>query len=113
MVIALAAVFGFGVWTHDISQAYLQSAEKLMRDVFIKPSREFELAPNQLLKLLKPLYGLPDSCDYWHTTFAAHIENDLGMVADQSTFFKHVSGKLTGLAGTYVDDRLIAGDEHF
>lgn len=116
MVAALAAVFGFRLWSHDVSQAYLQSADRLMRDVFIKPSREFELNPDQLLQLLKPLYGLPDSGDYWHTTFAQHIEKDLGMtrmVGDLSTFFKYIRGRLAGIAGTYVDDCLMTGNDEF
>jgi hypothetical protein len=35
-----------------------------MRDVYIKPSAEFELNANQVLKFLRPLYGLADSGDY-------------------------------------------------
>lgn len=116
MVIALAAVFEFPIWSHDVSQAYLQSADELMRDVYIKPSQEFELGPYHLLKLLKPLYGLSDSGDYWHVTFAKHIQQDLGMVkmiGDMSAFYKHIRGRLAGLAGTYVDDCIMTGSEEF
>jgi hypothetical protein len=42
----------------------LQSAEPLMRDVYIKPSAELEFSANQVLKLLRPLYGIADSGDY-------------------------------------------------
>ena len=116
VITALAAIMGFRIWSHDISQAYLQSAGTLLREVYLKPSKEFELSANQLLKLLKPLYGLADSGDYWNFTFANHIKNDLHMsntAGDLSLFFKFANGKLSGLMGTYVDDSLLAGTKEF
>ncbi len=116
ILVALAAIFGFRLWSQDVSQAYLQSAEKLMREVYARPTKEFCLPSDQLLRLLKPLYGLPDSGDYWHSTFAKHLRDDLLMsctAGDLSLFFKVVHGKLAGITGAYVDDTLGAGDEDF
>ena len=115
-LIAIAAVFGFSLWSKDVSQAYLQSAEKLMRDVYVRPTKEFNLGADQLLKLLKPLYGLSDSGDYWHVTFANHLQHDLGMIStagDLSLFFKMVNGKLPGVTGAYVDDTIRTGTDEF
>ena len=64
MLVGLASLFGFRLYSTDVTQAYLQSAESLMRDVYIQPSKKFHLGPKHLLKLLKPLYGLADSGDY-------------------------------------------------
>lgn len=50
-----------------------------MRDVYIKPSKEFHLERGQLLQLLKHLYDLSDSGDYWHVTFSKHLRDDLMM----------------------------------
>lgn len=116
IILCLAAIFGFRVWNDDVSQAYLQSASSLIREVYMKPSKEFEIPAGHLLKLLKPLYGLSDSGDYWNVTFKDHIQSDLGMestVSDKSLFFKLVQKKLQGLMGTYVDDSLLAGDDEF
>lgn len=35
---------------------------------FIKPPKELELGPDELIKLLYPLYGLAESVDYWGST---------------------------------------------
>ena len=80
LLLALAAVFEFDIWTSGVRQAYLQSAEPLDRDIFIRsPVQEFELNPSQYLKLLKPLSSLCESGDLWHETLAKHHREDLGM----------------------------------
>lgn len=80
LLTAIAEMFGFRVWSQDVTQAYLQSADKVMRDVYLKPSKEFKLDKNRLLKLLKPLYGLSDDAgDYWDATIMRHLKEDLNM----------------------------------
>lgn len=80
LLLSLAAIFDFDIWTSDVRQAYLQSAEPLARDIFIAhPVPEFELEPSQCLKLLKHLYGLCESGDLWHETLDKHHREDLGM----------------------------------
>ena len=59
--------------------AYYQSTEKLMRDVYIKPTGEFELNQGKFLKWLKPLYGLAGNGDYWGGTIRNNIKQDLNM----------------------------------
>ena len=116
LLTALAAVFGLRIWSQDVTQAYLQSADQLMRDVYIRPAKEFRLNENQLLRLLKPLYGLTDAGDYWDATMTNHLKNDLGMSQtslDISLFFKMIRGKLAGMSGMYVDDGIHAGNDEF
>lgn len=43
VLIAISAVFGFLLWSQAVLHACLQSAETLMRDVYVKPTREFNL----------------------------------------------------------------------
>ena len=116
LLVALAAIHGFRLWTQDVTQAYLQSALKLSRDIYLKAPKEFGLASNELLKLLKPLYGLSDSGDYWHETFKLHLRKDLLMKqtdGDLALWFKGVGKALQGLIGVYVDDQLGCGTKEF
>lgn len=97
-------------------QAYLQSAENLERDIFVKPCREFHLDADTLLKLLNPMYGLSESGDYWGGTFRKHLLNNIGMescVSEPALLFKHLGQELSGMCGTYVDDTLQAGNDGY
>jgi hypothetical protein len=79
LIVALAAMFGFKVWSGDVSQAYLQAVGRLARQVYLRPARELRLRPGAVLKLLRPLYGLADSGDAWANTFFRHVRHDLKM----------------------------------
>jgi hypothetical protein len=37
LLLSLAAILGFKVWSNDVSQAYLQASIPLLRDVYIRP----------------------------------------------------------------------------
>lgn len=111
VLLVFAAIFGFRLYSTDVTQGYLQSAEEIMRDVYIKPTGEFELGPGQLLKLLKPLYGLADGEDYRRKKMFDNLKEELGMqtqTTDGAFFFKLVDDKLSGMGVTYVDDSLQA-----
>lgn len=115
LLLALASIFGFELYSLDVTQAYLQSASQLRRKIFIKPDI-LNMDSDELLQLMKPIYGLTDSGDYWHETFRNHQERDLEMnktIGDSSLFFKRISNRLVGLSGSYVDDILRAGTPSF
>ena len=117
LLVALALVFGFQIWSSDVKLAYLQSTEPLMRRVFIhNPAPEFELDPSECFELLLPLYGLCDAGDLWHQTLRKHLTDELELEptkVDPSLYFSFRLGELVGINGTYVDDLLRAGDNGF
>ena len=118
ILVALAAIFDFTVWSSDVKLAYLQSKEPMNRRVFIRdPALQFGLADGQYLELLKPLYGLSDSGDNWHATLQKHLVNDPGLSpnkVDSSLSFRHDdNGNLIGVHTSYVDDLLRAGTPKF
>lgn len=98
-----------------MTQASLQSASVVRRKMFIKPDI-LDLHPNELLQLMKPVYGLSDSGDHWDETLCDHNFSDLKM--EQSTgehffFFKWTGDHLIGRSDSYVDDILRADHKEF
>jgi hypothetical protein len=101
ILLAMADIFGFDVMAADVVQVYLQSATDLKRYVFVRPEC-IELARGELVKVVMPLYGLPDSGDYWNQTFRDHHRNDLRM--QQTTGdFSLFSNESPGSLSEYVD----------
>ena len=89
LVFALATILGFDIWSLDVKQAYLQSASKLQRQVYTRPE-SIELGPDERLQVLRPLYGLTDSEDYWCETNSRFHVDKLRMqqsTGDFSLFF--------------------------
>ena len=120
ILVSTSAVLGFRIFSHDVNQAYLQSKDKLSREVFVRPrardARYFGVRDDEVLQVLLPLYGLPDAGDYWDVTVLDHVENELGMeplVGDPRLFVKDGSNALQGLLGGCVDDFLMGGDTYF
>lgn len=68
LISSLAATLRMHIFLHDVSQAYLQSAEPLSRTIYLKPKQEdlklFGVSFSEVLELQKSLYGLCDSGDY-------------------------------------------------
>lgn len=68
MVLSSATYHGFCIFSHVVTQAYLQSMEKLTRDLYIrvkKSSRSgFGIKHDDILEREKPLYRLCDAGNY-------------------------------------------------
>lgn len=116
LLISIATIFGFEIWSEDMTQAYLQGAVRILRKNYIRGKPELRLEGNELLEVLRPLYGLADAGDYWHATFLRHLKKHLGMTttaSDLSLHFKRVQSTLHGLIATHVDDTLGVGRKSF
>lgn len=88
----------------------MQSKSELLRKVFIRP-KELDLAPNELVKVLRPVYGLADAGEYWSETLSSHLREHFQFrqsVTDLSLWLRTTADKIVALAATYVDDVLMA-----
>jgi hypothetical protein len=86
------------LYLRDISQAYVQSRTPLARDFFARPPPELGLYPNTILKLVRPLYGVPEAGNHWFQTYHRYHREKLQM--DQSTYdpcLLYTKGKSIGV----------------
>lgn len=58
------------MFTRDVTQAYVQSETPFERDVYICTPLEMQLPPNIVLKVVKPLYVIPESDLHWYLTYS-------------------------------------------
>lgn len=59
--------------SQDISQAYIQGAHKIQRDVYVRPATELQRPEVQLLQIIKRLSGLCEAAYYWHGRSSPHL----------------------------------------
>ena len=119
-LLSIAAVSNYRISMVDFVQAYLQASEKLDRNIYLRVLKEdrelFGITEGQFLKLLKPLYGICDSGDYWAATFTHYVTEVLKMTpldGDPSMYQHKIDGETEGLLGAYVDDNLFVGSDNF
>lgn len=106
------------MFLRDISQAYTQSKTLLTRDILCHPAPEviksLNLDPNTVMRILKPLYRIPEAGNHWFQTYSRHLKEKLGMAPsffDPSLFI--IIGKPFGINGMQVDDTLFVGIKDF
>jgi hypothetical protein len=106
-----------GLYLRDISQAYVQSTTSLNREFYINPpyelARQLQLYDDSILKVVKPLYGVPEAGNHWFKTYHSHHVNELAM--KQSTYDPCLlySNRPFGIVGLQTDDTLFVGDNDF
>ena len=118
LLLSTAASMDWEVRTRDISQAFVSSEYDLLREVYIVPPKEANRPKDELWRLLKPLYGLPESSLLWYSTYAGHLCAIVGLECDSidpCLFYKSISNSTTdhGLLTMQVDDTLLAGTKKF
>lgn len=80
LMLRIATMFDFEIWTADVRQAYLQSEDPLSQNIFIEDvAPEFERPTDQDVRLLKPLYGSSESGDLWFNTLDKNYKDELAM----------------------------------
>ena len=118
LILALAACMPqYDLYLRDISQAYVQSTTHLNREFFVRPPVELGLPSNAILKIIKPLYGVPEAGNHWFSTYHSHHREKLSMT--QSTYdpcllyTENSSRSGFGIVGLQTDDTLFLADKMF
>ena len=102
------------VYLRDISQAYVQATTHLNREIFIRPPPKLGLSKNTTLRVVKPLYGVPEAGNHWFRTYHQYHIQELKIA--QSTYnpcLLHTSTNGFGLVGLQTDDTLFLADPEF
>lgn len=106
------------LYIRDVTQAYIQSTTLLNRDFYIRiPPNLAQFFPGStFLKVVRPLYGIPEAGNHWFRTYHGHHTEKLGM--ETSTYdpcLLHCSepDQGFGIVGMQTDDTLIVADNTF
>ena len=101
----------------DISNAFLQGAPLIGKQpMYMKPPKQGleGVKPNQILRLLKPVYGRPDAPRAWYEELARVLTGELGFCKsyiDPAVFMlRDPQGCLLGVMVVHVDDLMFCHD---
>jgi hypothetical protein len=117
LCIAATSMETTGLYLRDISQAYVQSTTSLNRDFYVNPpyelAQQLNLQNDSILKVVKPLYGVPEAGNHWFKTYHSHHLKELSM--KQSTYDPCLLYSIQpfGVVGLQTDDTLFVGDDDF
>lgn len=67
------------MFLRDLTQAYTQSAKRIITRIFIEHPTSLNLDPAKILKVIRPLYGLPDRGLYRFGTYQSNHTEKLKM----------------------------------
>ena len=118
MILALTACFpDYSLYIRDISQAYVQSNTSLNRDFYTKPLPEIKdvlkLEEGTVLKVIKPLYSVPEVGNHWFKTYHQHYTKRLKIRESTYDLCLLYSDKNFGIVGIQTDDTLFLVDQAF
>lgn len=108
---SLIATYGMHCELRDITQAYVQSKDKLLRTLYAKPPKELEdkFPLGTILRVVRPLYSAAESGLYWFKTYHNHHKNKLKMrtsTYDPCLLITNEGQEVFGITGLQTDDTL-------
>ncbi|RFU26353.1 hypothetical protein B7463_g9983, partial [Scytalidium lignicola] len=97
--------------------AYMQSTTLLNRDFYVRPPPELTeqlgLREGSILRVVKPLYGVPEAGNHWFQTYHSHHVEALAMKPSTYDPCLLYSTEPFGVVGLQTDDTLFVGDAQF
>lgn len=116
LLASLSTSYGYELYTRDVTKAFVMSKTLLRRPVFMKPPSEMKLQKGKVVKVIKPLYGMPESPMHWYNTYLGYHRESLGMTQldlDPCLLVSHTKGETSGMLSLQVDDTLFSGSKEF
>ena len=116
LMVSISSTYKVRLNIRDVKQAFPQSKTALRRPVYMKPPPEMRIEKGKLLKVVKPLYGMPESTVHWFKTYGDYHKNELEMqqtAMDPCIWYQRRNRCMTGILSLQVDDTLFGGDEKF
>lgn len=110
LIVCLSRILGRRLYLRDISMAYTQSTSELNRDFYVRAPADLNLGGG-LMKVVKPLYGVPEAGTHWFKTYHKHHTTKLGLTV--SPFDACLMYSKDAIVGLQVDDSLGGGTEEF
>ena len=109
VLLSLANQYDYKVHQMDVKSAFLNG--EVGEEIFVYPPEGMELPENQVLKLVKSLYGLKKSPHYWNKKFNAFME-DSGFERSKADFCLYIKTEKHARIYVllYVDDLIICGN---
>jgi hypothetical protein len=109
--VSLAKTYGMHFELRDITQAYVQSTDKLLRTLYAWPPKELQhnFPPDTVFQIVRPLYGAAESGLYWFKTYHAHHREKLHMQTssyDPCLLLTYDGTDTFGMTGLQTDDTL-------
>ena len=98
-------------------QAYVQSTSELNQDFYIQSLLEFisllDAKSDYIVKVIKPLYNVPEAENHWFATYHTHHKKKLGMTKSTYDPCLLLRSELLGIMRMQTDDTLILADNNF
>lgn len=111
-------------FTRDVSQAYVQAETSTQRAIFVRPPSTLNLPSDTVLRVNRPLYGIPEAGLHWFQTYHKHhrerlcltpsihdpcfLYTNFGMSSDNKR-----QPKISGFTCLQTDDTASAGNNAF
>ena len=105
------------LYLRDVTQTYVQSTSNMNRQFYIRPPPELisllDPSSDCIVKVMKPLYDVPEAGNHWFATYHTHHKNKLEMKESKYDPCLLYSSGPFGVVGMLTDDILILADNDF
>lgn len=110
LIICLAVILDRALCLRDISRAYTVAKTLLERDIFTKAPPGAGIG-EVYLKVIRPLYGIPEAGTHWFRTYQKHHVVNLGLTT--SPYDPCLLYSADAVVGLQTDDTLFTATEEY